>query len=61
MTEVIQDKWIFTENQRDAVCKGELCPECLGKNIKCVDHHFDGYNMNAAYDCLDCKAQWEGY
>jgi hypothetical protein len=22
------DEWTFTEDQRDAVCKGELCPRC---------------------------------
>ena len=51
----------FKESQRDAVCKGELCPQCLGKNVKYVGCVPDGLNMNAAYDCLDCGSKWEGY
>ena len=56
-----QSNWIFTEDQRDAVCRGNLCPACLGNNIKNVSYNFDGMNMNAGFDCLDCNAKWEGY
>jgi hypothetical protein len=52
----------FSEEQRDAVCKGELCPQCLSPDqIKCVGAVPDGINMNIAYDCLGCGAEWEGY
>lgn len=54
-------EWIFTEDQRDAVCKGELCPRCLGKNIKCAGAVPDGIHLNMGFDCLECGEQWEGY
>ncbi len=53
--------WNFAEEQRDAVCKGEICPHCLQTNVKHVGNNPDGMNLNAAYDCLDCGEQWEGY
>ena len=52
----------FAESQRDAVCQGKLCPSCLrNDSIKLVGHNPDGLNLNAAYDCTHCGAQWEGY
>lgn len=53
----------FEEHQRDAICKGELCPQCLGADIKRVGSAPDGLRMNAAYDCQNpnCLAKWEGY
>lgn len=53
--------WIFREDQRDAVCKGELCPACLRENVVCVGSNCDMMNMNLAFDCKDCGEQWEGY
>ena len=54
-------KDIFTEDQRDDVCNGKICPACLGTNIKYVGCVPDGLNLNRAFDCKDCGAQWEGY
>lgn len=54
-------EWIFTEDQRDAVCKGELCPSCLGTNIECRGYVPDGINLNASLFCKDCAESWEGY
>lgn len=53
--------WKFPEEQRPAVCQGQLCPACLGTNIKCVGAAPDMINMNMAFDCQDCGEQWEGY
>jgi hypothetical protein len=54
--------WAFTEEQRDEVCKGKLCPACLSPHsIKEVGGNPDGLNLNLAFDCLACGAQWEGY
>ena len=55
------DKWIFTKDQRDEVCKGELCPACLGKYVKMTGYNFDGVKMNAGYECQLCDEVWEGY
>jgi len=51
----------FTEEQRHSVCEGELCPHCLGNNIETKGGVPDGINLNMAYQCKDCKAEWEGY
>lgn len=56
-----QKDWKFVEEQRDAVCKGLMCPSCLGPNVKSVGSVPDGFNLNQAFDCQDCGEQWEGY
>lgn len=56
-----KEEWKFKEEHRVDVCKGKLCPKCLGTNIKQVNCNPDGRAMNYAYDCKDCGAQWEGY
>lgn len=57
----MKPNWKFKEEQRDAVCKGLLCPKCLSSNIKEVGANPDGRAMNYAYDCVSCGEQWEGY
>ena len=52
---------IFTEEERPAVCKGQLCPKCKNTDIEYVGCNPDGIHMNKAYDCRTCGAQWEGY
>jgi len=59
--EMTKKDWTFTEEQTDAVCKGEVCPKCQSGNIKCVGSVPDGINNNFAYDCKECGEQWEGY
>lgn len=54
-------EWQFTEEQRDAVCRGELCPRCLSNNVECVAYNWDGVNANFAFDCQQCGEEWEGY
>jgi transposase-like protein len=54
-------EWTFTESQRAAVCKGELCPRCASKNVDCIGAVPDGINLNAAYHCQNCDETWEGY
>jgi len=50
------------EAHREAACKGEVCPQCLGEDsIENVGAVPDGINMNYAYDCTECGAKWEGY
>ena len=53
--------WKFTEEQRPAVCNGELCPACLSDNVMHVGDNPDGMHTNSAYDCMNCGEQWEGY
>lgn len=52
--------WKFTEEQRHLVSSGKMCPRCLGCNVKCVGCTPDGLHLNQAFDCFDCKEQWEG-
>jgi hypothetical protein len=56
-------EWKFTEAQRDSVSKGEICPKCLGGNVKCTGSAPDFMRMNHLYECQDptCKEGWEGY
>jgi hypothetical protein len=56
-----QEDWKFTEEQRDLVCEGKLCPRCLSTNVREVTHNPDLINLNIGYDCDDCQEQWEGY
>lgn len=56
-----QEDWIFKEEQRDTVCKGELCPRCLSSNIETVGVVPDNRGTNAAFDCRNCGEMWEGY
>ena len=53
--------WVFEEHQRDAVCKGDLCPKCLGKHVKLLGSNCDLRNSNNSYRCEDCLQEWEGY
>ena len=53
--------WKFTEEQRPAVCRGELCPMCLTNEIEVVGCTPDGFNMNHIYKCASCGERWEGY
>ena len=53
--------WTFTEDQRDDVCNGRLCPKCLGKDITCTGGNPDCVNLNAGYHCNSCGEDWEGY
>ena len=55
------EEWTFAEEQRNAVCEGEMCPRCLSTNVILTGHSYDMINLNAAYDCADCGEQWEGY
>lgn len=50
-----------TKEEMDKASNGLLCPTCKKENVKCVGSVPDGLNMNYAYDCMDCKEQWEGY
>lgn len=56
-----ENDWIFTEDQRDSVCKGELCPKCLSTKVQATGAVPDGINMNMAFRCEDCDSFWEGY
>jgi hypothetical protein len=51
----------LTHEDRHRACEGRICPECKGFDIEHVGNNWDGINPNAAYDCLTCGAQWEGY
>ena len=55
------NEWVFTEEERDSVCKGEFCPRCKSTEVECVGCVPDGINANKAFDCKECKEQWEGY
>lgn len=50
----------LTPSDRDAMCRGKLCPICRGTDIKAVSGNPDGINLNIGYDCA-CGEQWEGY
>lgn len=52
--------WEVKESQYKDVSSGRKCPKCLGTNVKYVGCNPDGINMNRAFDCKDCKYQWEG-
>jgi len=56
-------EWKFTEAQRDSVCKGELCPKCLGSKVTRTGSAPDFMRMNYGYRCDDanCREVWEGY
>lgn len=56
-----KETWKFSESQREDVCSGKLCPECLGTKIKETGCAPDGMNMNYHYECEDCGEGWEGY
>ena len=53
--------WNFTEDQRDEVCKGHLCPACLSTNITILGSAPDAVSNNVSYRCEQCKEEWEGY
>ena len=53
--------WKFKDEDRDKVCKGEMCPKCLGNDIIVAGYTPDGLHLNIMYDCNSCKEQWEGY
>ena len=57
----MSEKWTFEENQRDAVCKGELCPTCLTCDIVRISMAPDMERLNAVYFCKTCQEEWEGY
>lgn len=56
-------QWKFSEAQRDSVCKGEICPKCLGTQVKRTGCAPDGLRSNNSYECQapDCKEAREGY
>lgn len=56
-----QKDWQFTEDQRDAVCKGNICPSCLQGNVETTGAVPDGINLNKGFRCGDCGEEWEGY
>ena len=53
--------WNFTEDQRDEVCNGHLCPACLGTDITILGSAPDVVSNNVSYRCNTCKEEWEGY
>lgn len=53
--------WKFTEEQRPAVCRGELCPKCLGTDTKQVGSVPDYISFNYVHECGTCGERWEGY
>jgi transposase-like protein len=53
--------WQFTEAQRDAVCKGDICPRCLHDNVESTGSVPDGMSLNQGFRCSDCGEEWEGY
>ena len=55
------EEWAFSEDQRDSVCKGEVCPKCLSNGITYTGCSPDGVNVNNAYKCGSCGTEWEGY
>lgn len=56
-----EKEWIFTEDQRDDVCKGKLCPKCLSSDIKYAGCAPDFMNTNNGWNCQKCGEKWEGY
>lgn len=54
-------EWKFKESQRDAVCKGKLCPSCLEKDIESLGYVPTPTELNQQFRCKSCKEEWEGY
>jgi len=50
----------FTEEQRDDICTGHLCPVCFGNDLKKTECDDDGINA-AGYECRRCGEDWDGY
>jgi len=54
--------WQFQESDRDAVCRGEMCPACLTEDaVVSIGAVPDGINVNEQFRCTTCNEEWEGY